>query len=68
MKTATFTKILAITVLVAAPMALQARESANVGKAEKQAGIGSLLAIFAAAAAVAGGVVALSGGETPTSA
>ena len=68
MTAANLTKILAISILVAAPMALQAREAASVEKAEKQAGIGSLLAIFAAAAVVAGGALALSGGETPTSA
>jgi len=67
MTAANLTKILAISILVAAPMALQARESASVDKAEKLAGSGTLLAILAVVAA-AGGAVALSGGETPTSA
>jgi len=67
MTAANLTKILAASMLVAAPMALQARESASVGKAEKLAGSGTLLAILAVVAA-AGGVFALAGEETPTSA
>lgn len=68
MKAATFTKLIAAAVLVAAPMVSHAREGASIGKNEKQAGIGSLFAIFAVTAAVAGGALALTGEETPTSA
>ncbi len=72
MRAATFTKILTAAVLIAAPIMVQAkvtsREGASVRDSERQAAIGSLLAIFAAAGAVAGGALAITGEETPTSA
>jgi hypothetical protein len=72
MKAATVTKALTAAVLLAAPVVLQAkvtsRQGAEVGESERQAAIGGLIAIFAAAGAVAGGALAIAGAETPTSA
>lgn len=68
MKTAAFASLISATALALAPLAANAgavRAGAPVDASEGASG--TLLAVFAAIAA-AGSVVAMSGGETPTSA